>query len=274
METTLRLPRANGFRRTRVAKGAETELQVPALERGLAVLELIAHQPEGLTLTEISETLQLSSASGFRIATALEELGYVQREVTTKRFRLTHKLLLLGQPRPAGRSLVAAALEPMRRVLHATGETTQLCCLAGDACVIIEQLPSLYPFKYFVDLGSRVPLHCAAPGKAMLAFLPPSDLARLLEGMRLEKHTKNTLTSRKVLLAELDRTRTSGYAVDCGEHFEAIHCVAAPVLDRHAHAVAAITIAGPKERIPKERFADLGKLMIEAANEAAREISY
>ncbi len=274
METALRLPRTNGFRRTRVAKGAETELQVPALERGLAVLELIAHQPEGLTLTEINEALKLSSASGFRIATALEELGYVQREATTKRFRLTHKLLLLGQPRPAGRSLVAAALEPMRRVLHATGETTQLCCLAGDACVIIEQLPSLYPFKYFVDLGSRVPLHCAAPGKAMLAFLPPSDLARLLEDMRLEKHTKNTLTSRKVLLAELDHTRTSGYAVDCGEHFEAIHCVAAPVLDRHAHAVAAITIAGPKERIPKERFADLGKLMIEAANEAAREISH
>ncbi len=274
MEFALRRPGTNGFRRSRVAKRAATELQVPALERGLAVLELVAHRPEGLTLTEINEALKLSSASGFRIATALEELGYVQRDATTKRFRLTHKLLLLGQPRPAGRSLVAAGLEPMRRVLHETGETTQLCCLAGDACVILEQLPSLYPFKYFVDLGSRAPLHCAAPGKAMLAFLPPSDLARLLEAMRLEKHTDNTLTSRKALLAELDRTRTSGYAVDHGEHFEAIHCVAAPVLDRHAHAVAAITIAGPKERIPKERFAELGKLMIEAANATAQEFSH
>lgn len=273
MELALRHPSTNGFRRARAVKGVETELQVPALERGLAVLELVSRQPEGLTLTEINDALKLSSASGFRIANALEELGYVQRDAATKRFRLTHKLLLLGQPRPAGRSLVAAALEPMRRVLHATGETTQLCCLAGEACVIIEQLPSLYPFKYFVDLGSRAPLHCAAPGKAMLAFLPASGLARLLDHMLLDKHTESTLTSRKALLADLERTRTSGYAVDHGEHFEAIHCVAAPVLDRHANAVAAITIAGPKERIPKERFAELGKVMVEAARDTAREFT-
>ncbi|NBV24749.1 MAG: IclR family transcriptional regulator [Proteobacteria bacterium] len=273
MEHTLRPSGNHRFRRARAAKRAEPDLQVPALERGLAVLELVAGQPEGLTLTEINDTLKLSSASGFRIATALEELGYVQRDPASKRFRLTHKLLLLGQPRTAGRSLAEAALEPMRRVLHATGETTQLCCLAEDACVIIEQLPSLHPFKYFVDLGSRAPLHCAAPGKAILAFLPPTELARALGQLRLDKHTDHTLTSRKALEAELEQARATGYAVDFGEHFEAIHCVAAPILDRHHHAVAAITIAGPKERIPKERFAELGKVMIEAATEAGRAFS-
>ncbi|KAF0173522.1 MAG: Transcriptional regulator IclR family [Limisphaerales bacterium] len=273
MKSSTRTPAVNGFRHARVTKGAESELQVPALERGLAVLELVASTPAGLTLAEINVALKISPASGFRIATALEELGYVQRDAATKRFRLTHKLLLLGQPRTAGRSLVQAALEPMRRALHATGETTQLCCLAEDTCVIIEQLPSLHPFKYFVDLGSRAPLHCAAPGKALLAFLPESERAEVLGRLRLERHTNRTLASRKALSEELERVRALGYAVDFGEHFEAIHCVAAPLLDRHGHAVAAITIAGPKERIPQSRFAELGQVMQEAANDAARQFA-
>ncbi|MFA6544493.1 MAG: IclR family transcriptional regulator [Limisphaerales bacterium] len=273
MKSNSRTTVPNGFRRNGVAGRSESELQVPALERGLAALELVAGTPEGLTLTEINAALKISPASGFRIATALEELGYVQRDATTKRFRLTHKLLLLGQPHSNGRSLVEAALEPMRRVLNITGETTQLCCLAGDACVIIEQLPSLHPFKYFVDLGSRAPLHCAAPGKAMLAFLPESERSSVLARLRLEKHTARTLTSRKALAEELDRARALGYAVDFGEHFEAIHCVAAPVLDRHGRAVAAITIAGPKERIPQARFAELGKVMMEAAHDSARQFA-
>ena len=77
---------------------------------------------------------------------------------------MTQKLLRLGQPHSGSRSLVECALEPMRRVLKATGETTQLCCRTEAHCVIIEQLPALHPFKYIVDLGSRPPAHCCAPG--------------------------------------------------------------------------------------------------------------
>ncbi|MBI5800038.1 MAG: IclR family transcriptional regulator [Verrucomicrobia bacterium] len=247
--------------------------KVPALARGLAVLELLARTPSGLTLAELGLTLKLSSASGFRIATALEALGYVRRDPHTKCFLLTQKLLLMGQPQQAGRSLVAAALEPMRRVLNLTLETTQLCCLAEDSCVIIEQLPSLHAFKYFVDRGSRAPLHCAAPGKAMLAFLPESELATTLNRLRLERHTDRTITSKRAFADELAQTRSCGFGVDRGEHFEGIHCVAAPVLDRHGHALAAITIAGPKERIPQARFNELGGLVMEAARQTAKDFT-
>lgn len=140
--------RRNGRARPLSGANGDYDLQVPALERGLAVIELPAKSPAGLTLAEINDVLRISGASVFRIATALEELGYVQREAQTKRFALTRKLLLLGQPRSDGRSLVESSIEPMRRVLAETGETTQLCCLAGEHCVVIEQLPSLPPFKY------------------------------------------------------------------------------------------------------------------------------
>jgi DNA-binding IclR family transcriptional regulator len=248
----------------------DNALQVPALQRGLALLEHLASLPDGATLSELGATLDISLASVFRLAGALEELGYLRRDEKTKRFAVTQKLLLLGQPHSGTRSLVECALEPMRRVLAATGETTQLCCRTEAECVVIEQLPALHPFKYVVDLGSRPPAYCCAPGKAMLAFLPDDELDAVLRQIRFEKHTAHTITSRAKFLVELERIRTCGYALDRGEHFDGIHCVAAPLLDRHGHTIAAITIAGPAARIPESRFEEIGKLIIAAARDAAR----
>src|SRR5205823_6591133 len=125
-------------------------------------------------------------------------------------------------------------------------------------------------FKYIVDLGSRVPIHCCAPGKAILAFLPDDALDAVLAAIKFEKHTERTITSRRALLVELERIRACGYALDRGEHFDGIHCVAAPMLDRHGQTIAALTIAGPATRIPASRFAEIGKTIIVAAREAAR----
>jgi DNA-binding IclR family transcriptional regulator len=258
--------------RARRASSASGEAagQVPALQRGLALLEHLAAEPDGANLSELAAVLGVSITSVFRLAGALEALGYVSRDEATKRYAVTRKLLLLGQPHSGTQSLVACALEPMRRVLDATGETTQLGCLAEGSWVMLEQLPARHPFKYIVDLGSRVPVHCCAPGKAMLAFLPEPTLDAMLPRLRFEKHTERTITSRREWLVELERIRACGYAVDRGEHFEGIHCVAAPLLDRHGHAIAAITIAGPSTRIPVSRFAEHGRLIAAAASEAAR----
>ena len=248
----------------------DSALQVPALQRGLAMVEFLAGLPTGATLSELAAELGISIASIFRLAGGLEELGYIRRDEKTKRYAVTQKLLLLGQPHSGHRSLDECALEPMRRILAATGETTQLCCLAEADCVMLEQLPALHPFKYIVDLGSRVPIHCCAPGKAILAFLPDDALDAVLPRLKFEKHTERTILSRKALLVELERVRACGYALDRGEHFDGIHCVAAPLLDRHGHTIAAITIAGPAARIPTNRFAQIGQTIIAAASDAAR----
>lgn len=252
------------------AANGDGALQVPALQRGLAMLERLAGMPDGATLSELAADLQISLASVFRLAGGLEELGYVRRDARTKRFAVTQKLLLLGQPHSGQRSLVESAIEPMRRILAATSETTQLCCLAGAECVILEQLPALHPFKYIVDLGSRVDSHCCAPGKAMLAFLPEDALDAVLDQMTLEKHTSRTITSRHAMLVELERIRACGYALDHGEHFDGIHCVAAPLLDRHGHTVAAITIAGPSTRISAERFEEFARVIVAETHRASQ----
>jgi IclR family transcriptional regulator, acetate operon repressor len=237
----------------------------PSLERGLAVLELLSRHPTGRTLSELASELGLAGASVFRIGTSLEQLGYVDRDPATKRFTLTNRFLRLGLPGRVDRSLTECAIELMRSVRRATGETTQLCCLADIDMVIIEQLISTFPFKYSADIGARCPLYSCAPGKAIAAFLPPEELDALLPRLKLKRFTETTITSKTELRRELEEVKRRGYAIDRAEGMTGIHCVAAPILDRHGAAIAAITIAGPASRVLSEEFASIGKIVKNAA---------
>ena len=263
----MKTPAAKRLTSPSIETGASS---VPALERGLAMIETLAHRPEGLTLSELTASLDLSPASAHRITGTLEDAGYLRRDEITRRYTLTRKLLLLSQPRGESRSLVAAAIEAMRAIQQRTGETTQLCCLAEDRCVMLDQLTSLHPFKYIVDIGSNAPLHCTAPGKAMLAFLPDAEQDAVLSRLKLEKHTEKTIVTKRDLATEIERIRTLGYALDKGEHFDGIHCVAAPILDQHGHAIGAVTIAGPSSRFPSAAMAERGQFIREQANRIAR----
>lgn len=250
---------------------AEPVSHAPALQRGLALLQALATKPNGASQSELALLLGLPTAAVHRIVLALEHLGYLQRHPVTRLLRVTQKLLLLGQPHSSNRSLVEACLPAMRRILALTNETTQLCVLAEAQCVILEQLPSRHPFKYVVDVGSRAPTQACAPGKAMLAFLPEPQLTEVIEALDFEAFTSRSILDPDALREELARVRADGYAVDRAEHFDGIHCIAAPLCDAHGTPFAAITIAGPSSRIPRAQFPVWGAEIAAAAADAALE---
>ncbi|QDU59374.1 Transcriptional regulator KdgR [Planctomycetes bacterium Pan216] len=241
---------------------------VPNLQRGMAVLEFLASQEGSATIAELSERLGIPTASAFRITGALTEMGYLRRDPASKRFSLTNKLLLLGQPLGRDRGLVESALPAMRGLRKATGETTQLCCLVETDIVVLEQLVALHPFKYTVDLGARVPSYSCAPGKAIIAHLPPAEREELIERLPFKRFTPNTITSRRAFREEIEQIIQTGYALDRAEGLEGIHCVAAAIRGRDGYAVGGLTIAGPSSRLPESAFERLGEVVNQAASKA------
>jgi len=244
-----------------------------SLQRGLAVLEFLAKRPDGATNLEITNHLALPGASVLRLARTLVDLGYLSREDGTKRFFMTNSFLMLGQPRAASRGLSECSIAAMRRIRQATGETTQLACLVDVDMVIVDQLVSIHPFKYTADLGARCPCYSCAPGKAILAFLPDEVRDAVIDRIVFKRFTPTTLTSKRALRQELEEVRLQGYSVDRAEGMLGIHCVSAPILDRHGVAVAAITIAGPSSRVPEDEFEVIGQIVREGANIASREFN-
>ena len=181
----------------------KTRSQAPNLKRGLAILEYLAREVEGATVTQLSEELSFPTASVFRIVNVLEELGYLFRDPRTKKFFLTNRFLLMGQPQGEMKSLNECAIEAMHFIRRETGETTQLCCLVEKEMVVLEQLISTFPFKYSADLGARCPCYSNAPGKAIIAFLPEADQKELIDSLKFKKYTDTTITSKKAFYSEL-----------------------------------------------------------------------
>ena len=201
----------------------------------------------------------------FRVAHVLQQLEYLSRDDTTRRFTLTNKLLQLGSPSGGSRGLVESSLPAMRGLLKATKETTQLCCLSDKENVVLEQLISTHPFKYTTALGARVPCYSCAPGKAMVACLPREEQDDLLKRLAFKKFTATTITSRSAFRRELAQIQRDGYSVDRAEGLDGIHCVAAAIRDRHGQPVGALTIAGPMSRLAEPEFPRLGAMLIAAA---------
>lgn len=249
---------------------------VPALDRSLDIIEMLSDAPQGMTLSGISQRLEVPKNAVFRITQTLQGRGYLLRDKETMAFRLSGQWLKLATPRAPRISLPEAARPAMVALRDLTEETVQLGVLSDYSGTIIDQVEGTQPLRIVVDLGLRFKLYSNAPGKLLLAHMSEEEREKTLSKIKLVAHTSRTITSKAELLKECERIVSQGYSVDYAEANEGIHCIAAPILNRkgspQGEVLGAIWISGPAKRLPKARFAELGRQVIEAAEQASRTI--
>lgn len=251
------------------ATNGEASGSVPALDRSLDILEILSAEPFGLTLSQLSDQLDVPKNSVFRITQTLLARGYLARDGDTLAFRLTPKLLRLAPPRWGSLSLPEASREAMNLLRDATGETVQLGVQSGQEGVIIDQVEGTRALRIVVDLGLRRSLHNNAPGKLLLAHMPSAQQRKVFAEIKLPATTSRTITGKSELEKECERIVACGYSTDYAEADEGVHCIAGPIFDTNQMVVGTIWISGPAKRIPKRRFRELG----EQVRTAARQIS-
>ncbi len=237
----------------------------PGTERTLAILELLGRHRSGLSLTEIARDLELPLNSVFRITATLHNRGYLQRREDDKRFVLSNKLFDLSRPQVREKSLVVCALEAIKWLRNETGETAQLLVAVNHKMTVLEQCVSTQPIKVSGTVGLRVPMYSCAPGKAVLAHLPPGEMEDFFAHVTLRRFTAATLATRAALEVDFVKVRKRQYALDLAEGLEGIHCVGAPVLDDYQYPVAAVTVMGPGFRLKRDLFEPTGRLCVLAA---------
>jgi DNA-binding IclR family transcriptional regulator len=220
-----------------------------------------------MTLSELSRAISSPKNSVSRMVQTLTARGYVEREETGARFRLTGKLLRLGHPRPGRVSLVECALAPMRALRDVLGETVQLGIPIGDEGVVIEQVESTQAVRICVEIGLRFRLYNNAPGKVLLAFQQAQIREKTLQRITLERCTERTITDRDLLRQECGNVRNLGYGTDWGEADEGIHCVAAPVFLRSQQLMAVVWASAVAGRMPKTCFGEVGVEVMKTARE-------
>ncbi len=247
---------------------------VPIIVRALRVLEFLAEQPKGAGTTEISEHLKIPKNTAFRILTTLADYGYLARDDEGKTYRLERKLLNLGYAAIDESSLAEKALDVMRELRNAVGESVFLAVRLERQGVVVEQVPGLRPIKVLLQLGHRFPMHTSAPGKALLAWLPEVELNEALGGLKYPKFTEQTITSVAAMRRELAEVRRLGYALDRAEEVGGMHCVGAPIFDHNGRPLAAIWFGGMAAALPEADFTRLGTLVREGALKISRRFGY
>jgi DNA-binding IclR family transcriptional regulator len=247
---------------------------VPNLERGLLIIELLANHTHGLTLAEIIEALNISKSSAFRIVSTLIFKNYLQKNETTKKVTLSRKMLTLGISSMNEQSIVETSIDVMRALRDELKESVMLGVILGFNGTILEQVASSYSVKLFVEPGTQFSLHSSVGGKSILAFLPEEESNNLLKGKTLAKFTDNTIVSMKAFKEELKKVKEQGYAVDNGEDIQGIHCIGAPIFNEYGYPIAAIWITAPHGRLPHKEFHKKGGRIQEYAREISTKLGF
>jgi DNA-binding IclR family transcriptional regulator len=156
---------------------------------------------------------------------------------------------------------------------QAAGETVNLAVPQGDEMVYVYQHDGPGSVKVTARLGTRRPMNCTSLGKAYLAFLPEAELQGQLERMSYVRLTGRSLLTAAALRPELAVTRERGYAIDDVEVEEGVSCLGAPILDVRGRPVAAISIAGPAERMPRKR-PTVVPLLLQTAKTISNRLGY
>lgn len=144
-----------------------SEFQVPALEKGLDILELLADEPGGLSQTEIAEATGRSVGQIFRVLAALDGRGYLLRDRQSGLYSFSMRAFDLAHRHPPLRGLIAAATPAMRELADATQQSCNLSVLDAGRVRVIAQVESPADFGFRVRVGAVFPVDSTATGEVL-----------------------------------------------------------------------------------------------------------
>jgi DNA-binding IclR family transcriptional regulator len=243
-----------------------TEIQ--SLARGLKILDLLGQASDGISITELAETLKVDKGSASRLVSTLARYGYAEKDEVTRRFHLGPQVVGLSRSVLTRLPLREAAKAYLRQLMEHTGECAHLAVPAQGKVLYIDQVESPATLRVNAQVGTMNPLHCTALGKALLAF---GDVE--IPGT-LERFTPKTIKNKRALQEHLKEIRSSGYAVDDEEFDPGVRCIAVPVFDFRGKVIGALGISGPATRITLQRLPQLADIVVEIGQALSERMTF
>ncbi|MFC7400563.1 IclR family transcriptional regulator [Chelatococcus sp. GCM10030263] len=238
------------------------------LERGLLLLTLVA-QGGGLPLIEISRRAGMSPSTALRLLETLRAYHFVDKDAVTGRYRVAIGAFEVGSSYQRQNGMSETARIVLRRLSGALRQTANLAVLDKSDIVYVERVEADGPLGTRGHWGERLPAHCTAAGKAMLAWSWESRCDEVLGSPPFARLTPNTMTDRETFMRQLLTIREQGYAVDEEEAILGVRCIAAPVLERDGGARAAISVSMLARTVRPEQESAI----IDAVRDAAQRLS-
>ena len=240
----------------------------PAL-RLFSLLEVIARKDRLLSLQGLVEETGLPKPTLHRMLQQLESAGMLQRDADGRHYGPGLRLRRIAEDLLLNSSVHGARHAVLRRLVEEVGESCNITALSGSEVLYLDRVETQAPLRFYLHPGSRVPAHCSASGKLLLAQLTPVQRRRLLDQVPLEQYTAHTITDFDALEREIETVKRDGHAIDNEEFLPGLFCIAVPVSDGKGSMIASVALQAPVARLPLARALEYVPILQRAAADMA-----
>jgi DNA-binding IclR family transcriptional regulator len=244
---------------------------VQSIERAAAVLRLLAAAPDGLGVADLGNALGLAKTTVHGILRTLHQVGFVEQDHSGAHYHLSDAFGRLGDTYLDPNELRSRAINWADSLASRSGEVVRVGRLVEAKVVVVHHVFRPDDSDQDLDVGTTLPAHATALGKAVLAF----DTSGAARPRKLEAYTTRTITDPARLAEELAAVRARGWAGEFEEHTVELASIAAPIRGLGGLVVGAVAMAGRVERICDSRLrhrADLVTMVRATATAIGRDL--
>ena len=254
---------------------------VKTIERAALILDILGKSSQGFSIKKLSKETGLPKGSVHRLLSSLAYFDYVRQNSNTKNYHLGFKLVELGNHLINQIDLRTEAHPYLIELAERTRETVHMAILDNNEALYVDKVDP----SQSVDgsrmvcmlslIGARIPTHCSAAGKAILAFMPEETLVSIDRDKGLPRRTENTITDIEELKRHFQLIREQDYAFDDEENEKGVKCVAAPIRDQGGEVIAAMSISVPSTRFRTDTLlATIKDKVVETAMKISQKLGY
>jgi IclR family transcriptional regulator, KDG regulon repressor len=247
---------------------AKTPVVLESVSIVFRALDEMASARRPLGVTELANLIDEPKARTHRHLTSLKQLGIVEQDPLTDKYRLGAKLVVYGSAANEQFDLRAIADPYLTRIRDATGQTAMLSVATHDTALVVSCVESRANVCISVKPGNRVQPHCSAQGRTVLAFSDADSQQRVMR-RKMPKLTETTLSDPEALASRLGLIRTRLWDDADGEVTPGVNALCCPILRDNGHIVGTIGIVGPSADIVSPPTPE----MLEPIRAAAAELS-
>jgi IclR family transcriptional regulator, KDG regulon repressor len=251
---------------------AKRRTRLSSVANSLRLIKAFSEDHYEIGISDLAKRLGLAKSTVHRLASTLLDQGMLEQNAGDGKYRLGLTLFELGALVRRKMDFTMEARPYLRTLIEKTGETVHLAILDHDSVLYIISLESKQALRMGSKVGTRAPVHATAVGKALLAFQPEEEIARII-ARGLPVSAPNTIVDAKALQRELALVRSRNYAVDDEESEVGLRSIAAPIRS-DSGVVAAISIAGPVHRMTKKMLLGWVRELVEAADAVSRRLGW
>ncbi len=249
---------------------------VPALMRGLAILQKLSGERRQMTLSEVASVLHVTRSSAYRLLVTLGHLGFVAFDADAKTYSLGAEVLRLGYGYLAARDLVEVAMPHLVRLRDRTGWSAHLGELHGRDVVYLARVPTRRSIASTVHVGTRLPASMTTMGRVLLSELPDGEIRALYRDGSFSRAASQGARSLAELLHQLASDAAAGVVVMPHSSYEpGVASIAAPIRDMTGRIIAAVNISAVALLTSEaELDGPLKKEVLAAANAISQDLGH